>query len=503
MYVYSFFRWCYRALDYYVFRHLSPQSQQALKAALLSIGRRLYPDRVIEVDSRHLIKGGSSPMNWMPPPLPEWARAEMEEIASQIDPLLDPQGDYGRQMEFYGIPTNYDWPGLAYAQLRNAVVGQPDVVLLVPWLKRGGADLGAIYFARALHDAGRSVLVIATEVEDSPWSRRLPDGVQFLDAGQHLAGLSDSERVTAMTRLLVQLKPDLVHIMNSRLAWDVVRKHGLAVRQESRIFASLYCDDRSEMGHPVGYAQFYLVDCYMHLTGVITDNSRNYKDWCAQFGVPASLFQLVGFPARTPVRTEEHASEVKRNRLLWAGRMDRQKRPDLIAQIAKALPEFEFDVFGASVVAGQGVDIAELKALPNVHLNGAFEDFFDLVQPEHLALVYTSAWDGLPTILLDAAAVGLPVVAPNLGGIPDFLSSDQMIESAGSVEAYATWIRNLAANPDLWQQHRERGLEKAAAERSWAAFVAAVEGVNGYLAVADGQPVALAAQTPVPLVVRT
>src|SRR5438270_13573351 len=60
-----------------------------------------------------------------------------------------------------------------------------DLVVLVPWLKRGGADLAALLLVEGMLrlDPDAAVVVIATESGGSPWAARLPPSVEFIELG--------------------------------------------------------------------------------------------------------------------------------------------------------------------------------------------------------------------------------------------------------------------------------------------------------------------------------
>jgi glycosyltransferase involved in cell wall biosynthesis len=64
-----------------------------------------------------------------------------------------------------------------------------------------------------------------------------------------------------------------------------------------------------------------------------------------------------------------------------------------------------------------------LRALSNVTLHGAYAGFDSLPWRDASVLLYTSEWDGLPNVLLEAAARGMPIVAPAVGGIPELLGA--------------------------------------------------------------------------------
>lgn len=418
---------------------------------------------------------------WAAPALPEWARTEMEEIAQTIDPAFHSSGPIAAALHYYGMPLHIDGAGTAYARLRRLIKGQVDMVILVPWLKHGGADLGAIHFANALqHQFGKRVLVVATEASDSPWAHRLSKDVQFLEAGAALEPLSPDERRLVLVRLMLQLAPQTIHLMNSNLGWQVVAMHAKALRHTTRLFASLYCDDVSPGGMLVGYAQSYLMDCYESLDGVVSDNGVVGAQWARSMGVPVSLFHVVPFPAREPAQPPLPAVPNART-VLWAGRLDRQKRPDILLAIAKAMPEWTFDVYGQAVIDGELGALVELQQTPNVRMRGAFSDFYKIVRPDHLALLYTTQWDGMPNIVLEAAKAGLPVVAPALGGIGEFIPAEWLIDDCEHVAGFVAQLRRLADEPALRAQVARTLSQRVDAMHSYDSFVGAIAALPRYL----------------------
>lgn len=427
---------------------------------------------------------------WMPPSLPSWAASEIAEIAATIDPAFHASGPIAPRLQFHSMPLEHHYAGIAYARLRRQVTGKVDTVILVPWLKQGGADLGAIHFANALHGSfGKRVLVIGTEAADSPWASRLPEGVQFLDAGTPLAPLSPDEKRLVLVRLMLQLAPATIHLMNSNLGWQMVANHSKALRHASRLYASLYCDDVSAGGQLVGYAQDYLMDCHEFLDGVISDNGVVGAQWASSMGIAPSLFHVVPFPVREPARPLLPALPAART-LLWAGRLDRQKRPDVLLAIARAMPEWTFDVYGQTVLDGDSEAMLGLRAAPNVRLRGAFNDFYTIVRPDHLALVYTTQWDGMPNVLLEAARAGLPIVAPAVGGIGEFLPADWLVADYTDAQAYRERIERLAADAALRAQLVAAEGAQVEGKHTWNAFTAAIRALPAYLGTHSAAPAA-------------
>jgi len=410
------------------------------------------------------------------PTMPGWLQEELSRMAA-IEPELLPGGVSVDHYAFYSVPMD-GRPGRAYSTLADDVGGHPYThVLLIPWLKQGGADRGILYHAKAIAESSPDarILVLSTENSASPWAERLPPQARHVDFAQHVAGLDFGHQVAVMVRLLVQLQAPLIHLINSRVGWEAVLRHGLALKQHSRLVASLFCDDYDLRMNPVGYARDYLRYCYPSLSAVICDNSRYPRIWSRELGVPASVFKVVPFPydGETPQVPVTPLSENDADRVLWAGRLDRQKRPDVLAAIAAEMPHVHFDVFGSPVMSGAAQqDLGSLRSLANVTLHGEFQRLEAVASGAHFAYLHTTAWEGTPTILFDVAAARLPICAPAVGGIADFIAVEDLVESPSDIDAFVSRLEELRKSPELRHAVVGRQVESLAANRSWEGFTA-------------------------------
>jgi glycosyltransferase involved in cell wall biosynthesis len=257
----------------------------------------------------------------------------------------------------------------------------------------------------------------------------------------------------------------------------------------------LFCDDHDEHGVPVGYARSFLRRCYPNLSGVFCDNTVFPATWSAELGVPRSLFTVLRFPYDREVVVKADRFEIQgQPRVLWAGRFDRQKRPDILLAIAKAMPAVAFDVHGVADLGSRHPAMDALKALPNVILHGPFTRFEEIVTPDHAAYLFTTSWEGLPTILLDASAAGVPIVAPAVGGVVDLIERSWLVDSPEDVPAFVERLYRLIAEPALRQSRRQQQYAALSRVGGWDTFTAAVNGVGAYLYESPGALVRLSQQ---------
>jgi glycosyltransferase involved in cell wall biosynthesis len=74
----------------------------------------------------------------------------------------------------------------------------------------------------------------------------------------------------------------------------------------------------------------------------------------------------------------------------------------------------------------------------------------------------SSVKEGFPYFLLEAMASGLPIVATNVGGIPEIVNDGKtgFLVPPKNPEALAEKIKLLAKNQDLRQQMGQEGLAR-------------------------------------------
>ena len=104
-------------------------------------------------------------------------------------------------------------------------------------------------------------------------------------------------------------------------------------------------------------------------------------------------------------------------------RMSEEKRPllwlDVAAEVARARPETHFIVCGDGPMRNEMIERAALLGISDrVHLPGSRPNIGTWYSMMDVVML-TSRHEGLPNVLLEAQGLGIPVVAPDVGGMSE------------------------------------------------------------------------------------
>jgi glycosyltransferase involved in cell wall biosynthesis len=162
-----------------------------------------------------------------------------------------------------------------------------------------------------------------------------------------------------------------------------------------------------------------------------------------------------------------HRPNVDAADFLFIGELRRLKGVDVLLQ---ALARVAAVRVVRAVIVGAGPDAAEFKSMAQqLDLDGVVD--FRNAMPARAAfslgrsLVVPSRAESMPYIVLEAAAAGMPLLATDVGGIPEIVNgTDTPLMPPGDTEALVRAMQGFLDDPETAKAHAER-LNAAVAER--------------------------------------
>lgn len=325
------------------------------------------------------------------------------------------------------------------------------ILLLSTSLGMGGADRQVLYLAQALLDHGHEVRLVSMTPPEEMGRRAMAEGLPILSLDMK-RGQADWQ---AFQRLVTLLKDWQPHLLTSfmyhanllgRLAgkWTGVPVIVTSIRSERNGSASR--------------------DWLMRLTNwmdhCVTTNSREVASSLQKRGllsssktrvIPngvdvAALSAAVG--DRSRIRAELGIAPTE---FVWLaiGRLLPQKDYPTLFRAFKSLANDQARL----LIVGRGPLLAELQQqaqqleiASRVQFLGVREDIAALLAAAD-GFVLSSAWEGMPNVVMEALAAGVPVVATRVGGVPELVENGRggFLAQPGNPETLSQPMRQLMA----------------------------------------------------------
>jgi glycosyltransferase involved in cell wall biosynthesis len=362
----------------------------------------------------------------------------------------------------------------------------------------------ALNLSRAVRELrpDQSVVLLITDKNLVSERMELPAGVLLIVFDSYFVEPTNYERKQALLRdLLIACQPHTFHNINSEVAWHLMVAEGARLKRYTRLFASIFAfqfapDDRTK----IGYAAYFLKKGMPHLAGMLSDNQRFLLDAVREYDLSPEeskrmsvLYQpcrmLAGASQGVGIQLLQRRREQlrkaaggmgRRPQILWAGRLDAEKRVDLFLEIVRRCSFADFRVYGQVVLTESGV----LPNFPNLSYEGPFTSPMEwLDRYDFDAFVFTSRWEGMPNILLEVGALGIPVIAPTVGGVVELIdeTTGYPLPERPAAADYERALRRVVEAPDEALERARRLHELIKLRHSWDTFVAGVAKVPNYL----------------------
>jgi glycosyltransferase involved in cell wall biosynthesis len=346
--------------------------------------------------------------------------------------------------------------------------GRTPILYIAPWVDLGGSDRGTIDWFKNIDRSRWAPSLITTTPSPNRWLHHvepyaeeiwnLPDLMPGGAFPEFILGFIESRQV------------GVVHIMNSRLAYDLLPDM-TCLPEPPAIVVQLHAEEPDQ----TGYVR-YVTRRYGNLIDSFSVVSENLKQTIVNYEIPPSRIEVIYLgvdsqgefdPARVePLQLPGNGA----SRILWPGRLVEQKDPmltlEVLARVRERGAEFVLDVVGDGHLKEPARARAkELGVTDVIQWHAPSQDMARWYRSSDLLLM-TSVYEGIPLVIYEALAMGVPVVAPALPGNVEFMDADSgvLIDPRDDVDRYADAIVSLlgdeARRRQMGELSRKRMLEQ-------------------------------------------
>jgi glycosyltransferase involved in cell wall biosynthesis len=325
-----------------------------------------------------------------------------------------------------------------------------NLLYIAPWVDLGGSDRNTVDLLRWL-DRDRFRVVLATTQESA--NRKLADVAPFVDEVWPLPELVPGGRFPSLLAdLIVTRQIDVVHVMNSRVAFDLLPDL-VALPNAPGLLVQLHVEEADRSG----YVR-YVTTRYGNLVDAWSVSSRHLAGILEEYGVLPMNIEVIytGIDAEDefhPDRAVAVPLEPDALHVLYLGRWVAQKDPLLMIEVAARLrsrhPEVRIHAVGeGDLEEAMRQRISELGLEGTVLLHPPTTNVQSWLRASDVMLM-TSVYEGIPLVLLDAMAMGVPSVVPALPTNVELMAdaAGSLIDPRDDIDAYVTELSGLLGDP--------------------------------------------------------
>lgn len=346
--------------------------------------------------------------------------------------------------------------------LESSLAGEGYPVLqLIPTLGMGGAERIALQLAEGLPQKGFSVITLAQN-QGGGMAKYFEEKKLPVIILERKGFLKRWNNFWTLRRAIADLKPKILHthLFGSDF-WGRLAARSCGIRN--------IVTTEHNVNSDFSFVRNWALKSVRGLSVVYVAISRRVSDYLkGEIGVDPKKICVIynGIDlGRIRKRTGTFFHDVPR--LLFVGRLERQKNPELMLRALSTIRRP-----WTLTIAGDGELKEELKDLADELQIGARVKFLGLrddipeILADHDLFLFPSRWEGFGLAVLEAASSGLPVLAADLPVLREFLPEDRVTYLApDDVAAWTACIESAMADPAPF-------LEKAqhAAAADWSRF---------------------------------
>lgn len=327
------------------------------------------------------------------------------------------------------------------------------IVLFVPYLYNGGAERVCSIWANNLSEIYDVTILVYRRLENEYFvnSRVKIECLNEYDFGN----CSFLKKIKILKKYL---KENRIDIIIPFMPTQSLYSHFASCFLKTKVIHNIRCNPYSD---PSNLFKRFIRDYCIKRDKLLIVQNEEQLAYFNKFNITK---KVIYNPINSKIIKEDFNYRGFLKKVILVGRLDQQKNYymlfDAILELnKKGIKDIVFDIYGDGEQKNELNDYIKNNNLENARLMGNSSDIFN-IEKKYDLYIMCSNYEGFPNALLEAMAIGLPVISTSCPTGPSSMINNKetgiLVDVNNSI-MLANEIENLYKNPELLKEYGKKG----------------------------------------------
>ena len=266
--------------------------------------------------------------------------------------------------------------------------------------------------------------------------------------------------VAEIKRVIREYRPDIIHAHDMRASYVAARACGATI-----LISHIHNNNfNSRRVSPKSIAYLYAAAKAKHIFWVSNSSYTGYFFHSLFKRKSSILYNIININ-ELYAKVHEDSNDYDYD-IVYLGRLTTPKNPNRLLGLFKKLTEKKTNIKIAVIGTGELEEkihqlASNLQLAPNVEFLGFQNNPYKILHDSNL-MILTSKWEGTPMCVLEAMALGVPVISTPTDGVKDLVEDGKTGYLSDDDEVLVKECLKVLEDDELHQQLRVNSLKKAA-----------------------------------------
>lgn len=322
------------------------------------------------------------------------------------------------------------------------------IVQVMPEFLFGGAEIMCENLSVELKKLGHDVIVISLYSLDTPITKRLEgNGIKVIFLNKK-SGL-DISIILKLRKIFKSEKPDIIHTHRYVMEYVVPAAIGLHIRKIHTLH-SIASKENTKFGRMLNHIFFNV-----NSVKPVALSKNVLKTVVEEYKLSENDIYIVYNGVNVDIKNRKESYHIDNKfKLVHVGRFAVAKNHKILLEAVLEMRTKGVDISLTLVGDGELKDeiyyyAEKNKMMDYVHFVGTTDNIYFYFENAD-AFILPSIYEGMPMTLIEAMGYGMPIIASNVGGIPNMIENDMngiLVEP--TIDSICTGIQKMILGGDV------------------------------------------------------